>query len=183
MPNSELLILIGSSPLYSMKPSFLNWFRKKFTRERVVPTISASVSWHHAHWYSLLPVARQQKQCARQPFLAEVEKLIDQVLFDSDAAGQHLRDESIGHGALPVQQLRHPSLGDAQDSARRDRRGETVHGATGARHEVGQNIPSCSFAASDIRSLPQGGSQTMSTCASVMPGSCFSLLTTSTGRL
>ena len=47
----------------------------------------------------------------------------------------------------------------------------------------GQNIPSCSFAASDIRSLPQGGSQTMSTCASVMPGNSFSLLTTSTGRL
>jgi hypothetical protein len=42
--NSELLILMGSSPLYSMKPSFLNLFRKKFTRERVVPTISASVS-------------------------------------------------------------------------------------------------------------------------------------------
>ena len=47
----------------------------------------------------------------------------------------------------------------------------------------GQNIPSCSFAASDIRSLSQGGSQTMSTCASVTPGNCFSLLTTSTGRL
>ncbi len=42
--NSELLILMGSAPLYSMKPSFLNLFRKKFTRERVVPTISASVS-------------------------------------------------------------------------------------------------------------------------------------------
>ena len=27
-----------------MKPSFLNLFRKKFTRERVVPIISASVS-------------------------------------------------------------------------------------------------------------------------------------------
>jgi hypothetical protein len=39
------------------------------------------------------------------------------------------------------------------------------------------------FAASDIRSLSQGGSQTKSTWASVMPGSCFSLLTTSTGRL
>jgi hypothetical protein len=28
-----------------MKPSFLNLFVKKFTHERVVPTISASVSW------------------------------------------------------------------------------------------------------------------------------------------
>jgi hypothetical protein len=32
-------------PLYSMNPSFRNLFMKKFTRERVVPTISASVSW------------------------------------------------------------------------------------------------------------------------------------------
>ena len=38
----ELLIL--RPPLYSMKPSFLNLFMKKFTRDRVVPIISASVS-------------------------------------------------------------------------------------------------------------------------------------------
>ena len=31
-------------PLYSMNPSFRNLFMKKFTRERVVPTISANVS-------------------------------------------------------------------------------------------------------------------------------------------
>ena len=42
--SSEPLILRGMSPLYSMKPSRLNLFRKKFTRDRVVPTISASVS-------------------------------------------------------------------------------------------------------------------------------------------
>ncbi len=32
-------------PLYSMNPSFLNLFIKKLMRDRVVPTISASVSW------------------------------------------------------------------------------------------------------------------------------------------
>src|SRR5688572_1318864 len=37
-------LLIFKSPLYSMNPSFRNLFLKKFTRERVVPTISASVS-------------------------------------------------------------------------------------------------------------------------------------------
>jgi hypothetical protein len=37
-------LLIWSPPLYLMKPSFLNLFMKKLTRERVVPTISASVS-------------------------------------------------------------------------------------------------------------------------------------------
>src|SRR5678815_1149472 len=36
--------LIFRPPLYSMNPSFRNLFMKKFTRERVVPTISASVS-------------------------------------------------------------------------------------------------------------------------------------------
>jgi len=40
--SSELLIF--KPPLYSMKPSFRNLFMKKFTRERVVPTISANVS-------------------------------------------------------------------------------------------------------------------------------------------
>ena len=37
-------LLIFKPPLYSMNPSFRNLFMKKFTRERVVPTISANVS-------------------------------------------------------------------------------------------------------------------------------------------
>lgn len=36
--------LICRPPLYLMKPSFLNLFMKKLTRERVVPTISVSIS-------------------------------------------------------------------------------------------------------------------------------------------
>ncbi len=40
--NNELLIF--KPPLYSMNPSLRNLFMKKFTRDRVVPTISASVS-------------------------------------------------------------------------------------------------------------------------------------------
>ena len=92
--SSELLILSGISPLYSMKPSLLNLFRKKFTRERVVPTISASVSCEifgtSARRLVLLPVARQQQQRAGQPLLARVEELIDQVFFDPDVARQHV---------------------------------------------------------------------------------------------
>jgi len=38
-------LLISRPSLLSMKPSFLNLFIKRFTRERVVPIISASVSW------------------------------------------------------------------------------------------------------------------------------------------
>jgi hypothetical protein len=41
--NNDLLTLI--LPLYSIKPSFLNLFMKKFTRDRVVPIMLASVSW------------------------------------------------------------------------------------------------------------------------------------------
>jgi hypothetical protein len=37
-------LLIFKPPLYSINPSFRNFFMKKLTRERVVPTISASVS-------------------------------------------------------------------------------------------------------------------------------------------
>jgi hypothetical protein len=33
-----------NSPLYLMKPNFLNLFMKQLTRERVVPIISASIS-------------------------------------------------------------------------------------------------------------------------------------------
>ncbi len=42
--SSELLIVTGCSPSYSMKPSLRNLLRKKFTRDRVVPIISARVS-------------------------------------------------------------------------------------------------------------------------------------------
>src|ERR1700730_1418074 len=38
-------VLICRPPLYLMKPSFLNLFKKKLTRGRVVPIISASVSY------------------------------------------------------------------------------------------------------------------------------------------
>ena len=41
--NNELWTF--SSPLYSMKPSLLNLFMNTLTRERVVPIISARVSW------------------------------------------------------------------------------------------------------------------------------------------
>lgn len=40
---SELLIVSPASTV--MNPSLLNLFMKKFTRDRVVPTISASISW------------------------------------------------------------------------------------------------------------------------------------------
>ena len=43
MFNKELCT--SSVPLYSMKPNLRNLFMKKLTRDRVVPIISASISW------------------------------------------------------------------------------------------------------------------------------------------
>jgi len=70
-----------------MKPSFLNLFMKKLTRERVVPIISASISWEtwkHLFWLGFLAVPSEQQKSPRQSFLAGVKKLIDQILLDSD---------------------------------------------------------------------------------------------------
>ena len=75
-------------PLYSMKPSFLNLFMKKFTRERVVPIISASVSCEtsgqQAFGAFAPAVAGQEEQRAGQPLFAGVEQVVHQVGFHAD---------------------------------------------------------------------------------------------------
>ncbi len=94
-----------------MKPSFLNLFMKKLTRDRVVPTISASISCDTLGSgfvrMALRAIAREQQQSARQPFLAGVEKLVDQVLFDPDVSRQHIRDEAVGELVFPVEHANH----------------------------------------------------------------------------
>ena len=91
---------------------------KKFTRERVVPTISARVSWDSlgsvALWRVLLPVARQQQQRPGQALLTRVEELVDEIFLDPDVAGEHVRDEAIGKLRVVVQQADHLALGNAQ---------------------------------------------------------------------
>ena len=91
MLSRELLTL--RPPLYSMNPSFLNLFMKKFTRERVAPIISASVSCEIFGSVRVgigLAVARQQQQRPREPLFARVEQLIDQVRFDADVPREHV---------------------------------------------------------------------------------------------
>ena len=99
------------SPLYSMKPSFLNLFMKKLTRDRVVPIISASIScdtlgstFVRMAWRA---IAREQQQSARQSFLAGVEELVDQILFDSDVSRQHISDEAVGELVFLVEHANH----------------------------------------------------------------------------
>ena len=88
------------SPLYWMKPSFLNLFMKKLTRDRVVPIISASISCDtlgSTFWrLALLAIARQEQQSARQPFFTGIKELVYQVLLYSDVSRQHIGDEPVG---------------------------------------------------------------------------------------
>src|ERR1700683_2272108 len=100
-----------------MNPSFLNLFMKKFTRDRVVPTISASVSW----WIILASVASQQQQRTSQALLAGIKKLIDQVLFNPDVARKHVSDETVGKFVLVVQDADHFLLFDDQRRGGRNR--------------------------------------------------------------
>ena len=94
---------------------------KKFTRDRVVPIISASVSWEIGgtcpHRFVVLAVPRQQQQRPGQSFLAGVEQLVDQVLLDPDVPRQHVRDEPIRQRMLLVQEAHHLILVDEKDRA------------------------------------------------------------------
>ena len=123
MVSSELWTL--SPPLYSINPSLRNLFMKKFTRERVVPTISASVScesFGSTRWRRVLPpVSGEQQQRTGEPFLAGIEELIDQVFFDSDIARQHVLDEPVREFGTFVQQPNHVALRDSQERRPHDR--------------------------------------------------------------
>jgi hypothetical protein len=94
---------------------------KKFTRDRVVPTISASVVCEIGGTartgFVVLAVPRQQQERPGQPFLAGVEQLVDQVLLDPDVSCQQVGNEPIGHGVLRVEQRHHLFLVHKEDAA------------------------------------------------------------------
>jgi len=61
----------------------------------------------------LLPVlaeVRQQEQRSRQPFLAGIKQLVDQVFLDSDRASQKMRRESFGELLFVAEHPRHGGL-------------------------------------------------------------------------
>ena len=66
-----------------MKSSFLNLFMKKFTRERVVPTISARVSrltcGITVSVLASFPARESSKSARANRLLARIEQLINQV--------------------------------------------------------------------------------------------------------
>ena len=71
-----------------MKPNRRNLFMKWLTRDRVVPIISASVSWLTfaitGSGLPSLPKLANKEKGPSQTLLTRIEQLIDQVLFDAD---------------------------------------------------------------------------------------------------
>ena len=86
-------------PLYSIKPSFRNLFMKKLTRDRVVPIISASVSWLIlaiiGSGFPSLPKFANSKRSG-ETFLVRIEQLIDEVCFNADGPTQQMGNEHPG---------------------------------------------------------------------------------------
>jgi hypothetical protein len=87
-----------------MKPNRRNLFMKKLTRERVVPIISARVSCRifvrTGSGRPSLPKFASSKKQPRQAFLARIEQLVDQILFDPDISRQDVRKKHLGKRSL-----------------------------------------------------------------------------------
>jgi hypothetical protein len=96
MLRRELSIL--RPPLYSMSPSFLNLFMKKFTRPRVVPDHFRKRLLGDLRYLSLrtglLAVTREQQKRSGEPLFTRVEELVDEVRFD---AGVPRHSPSFAH--------------------------------------------------------------------------------------
>src|SRR5712692_5766856 len=102
-----------------MNPNRWNFFMKKLTRARVVPTISASVSceiFGTALTGLFCVPYRASSKSPGQPFLTEVEQVVDQVLLDPDVPRQHVRDEPIRQRVLIVQHAHHLILSPREGS-------------------------------------------------------------------
>ena len=73
---------------------------KKLTRDRVVPIISARVSWLIfgiiGSRRAFLAEVRQQQKHSGKAFLARIEQLVDEVRFDADAAAEQMGNEHLG---------------------------------------------------------------------------------------
>src|SRR4030095_7124601 len=96
-----------------MRPSLRNLFMKKLTRDRVVPIISARVSWlifGMIGWgLSSLPKLANSSHKRASRFSLDKE-LIDQVFRDPAIAGQQIRHEHFGKLRLIMKHREHGCL-------------------------------------------------------------------------
>ena len=59
----------------------------------------------------------QQQQRPRQPLLAGIEELIQQVLLDANVAGQEMGQEQLGEGGVFLQQTDHGIFVEAHETS------------------------------------------------------------------
>src|SRR5487761_167125 len=85
-------------------------FRKRFLRDL----------GKHFLGFVLLAIASEQQESASEAFLAGVEKLIDQVLFDANVARKHVGEEAVGDGFIRVEHANHLILINHERFGRRD---------------------------------------------------------------
>ena len=100
-------------PRRSTSPSFLNRAMNLFTRDRVVPTISAMIDCDtsgRAEEHG--PRSPQPASASRQraTLLAQSEELVDQVGLDGGVAGQEVRNKAIVDAMLRAEQSNHLPL-------------------------------------------------------------------------
>jgi hypothetical protein len=95
-------------PLYSMNPSLRKRFIKQFIRERVVPTISASVSW------LILGIAvpgapslpnRASSKMPGPALFTGIKKLVDQVCLHANIAGQQIGHENVRQDMMLMEHM------------------------------------------------------------------------------
>ena len=84
-------------------------FLADFRNHRLPPTILAKVG--------------KQKQDPSQPLLARIEKLIDQILFKSNIAGEQVCREELRKFMVSVQQPHHGLFAETKDCCVFSRRG------------------------------------------------------------
>ena len=94
---------------------------KKLTLERVVPIISASISWlifaNHRLRFPFFAEVGQREKHPRQPLLTGVEALIDQVLLNPHVPGEQIGQEHLGKSRLVVEHTDHGRFLQSYDRA------------------------------------------------------------------
>jgi hypothetical protein len=108
-----------------MNPKSRKRFRKKLTLDRVVPIISASVSWLI---FSMAGVGSESwPKLAIISNSLGIEEVIQQISFHSGVAGEHVCQKCPGKLWFTVEQIKHDSLFDSHDGAglKRARSGNT----------------------------------------------------------
>jgi len=63
----------------------------------------------HLLGLGFLAIVSEQQKSSSQPFLARIEKLIHQILLDSNVPREHIRHEAVGESMFSVQHANHAS--------------------------------------------------------------------------